>query len=408
MTASGEVVQARSPAEFFTENQHIAGFDNPGKSLYTTIRELVENSLDAAESVGVLPKIELEIEEMGQAELDALRGITGATFTRVDESLFEQPKSASKGKSKGAKAAKGGGDADAGAAADEGGEPQADESGAGGAPASSGKGGAKGKGAKGKGNGNGEGGGAGEDAVAGGGGGGGAKKAPRAQMMFYRVRCRDNGCGMPHASIPEMLGRVLSGSKYGVRQTRGKFGLGAKMALIWAKKSTGLPIRVRSAHASGAKGERADPIAGPAPPASVSHCVLDIDIQKNEPRVLEHSTALNEDAWRGAELEVIVGGQWTTYKPRIVSYFQQLAIITPCVRSRRRRRRARVTRDTLLSRPQLAIITPCMSARETPLTRVPRPRAISLTPRGASRGGDRWRAPRGWGRGRPPRRCGGF
>ena len=44
-----ERVQQKSPAEFFAENQIIAGFDNPGKSLYTSIRELVENSLDAAE-----------------------------------------------------------------------------------------------------------------------------------------------------------------------------------------------------------------------------------------------------------------------------------------------------------------------------------------------------------------------
>lgn len=37
---------------------------------------------------------------------------------------------------------------------------------------------------------------------------------------------------------------VLSSSKYGVRQARGKYGMGAKMALIWSKKSTGLPIQV--------------------------------------------------------------------------------------------------------------------------------------------------------------------
>jgi DNA topoisomerase VI subunit B len=42
---------------------------------------------------------------------------------------------------------------------------------------------------------------------------------------------------MRHEDIPEMLGRVLSGTKFGVRQTRGKFGLGAKMALIWSKVS---------------------------------------------------------------------------------------------------------------------------------------------------------------------------
>lgn len=48
----------------------------------------------------------------------------------------------------------------------------------------------------------------------------------------------------PTLQIPDMLGVVLSSSKYGVRQARGKYGMGAKMALIWSKKSTGLPIQV--------------------------------------------------------------------------------------------------------------------------------------------------------------------
>eukprot|EP00878_Enallax_costatus_P032412 GHUV01035618.1.p1 GENE.GHUV01035618.1~~GHUV01035618.1.p1 ORF type:complete len:107 (-),score=24.89 GHUV01035618.1:85-405(-) len=52
---------------------------------------------------------------------------------------------------------------------------------------------------------------------------------------------------MPHSDIPNMLGRVLSGTKYGVKQTRGKFGLGAKMALIWSKMTTGLPFTISSA-----------------------------------------------------------------------------------------------------------------------------------------------------------------
>ena len=51
-----KVVQ-KSAAEFFADNKTIAGFDNPGKSLYTTIRELVENGLDAAEAINVLPSI---------------------------------------------------------------------------------------------------------------------------------------------------------------------------------------------------------------------------------------------------------------------------------------------------------------------------------------------------------------
>ena len=71
--------------------------------------------------------------------------------------------------------------------------------------------------------------------------------------------------GMPHKDIPQLLGRVLSGTKYGVQQTRGKFGLGAKMALIWSKMSTGLPIDVRSAQ----QGQ-----------GFISHYSLDIDIHK--------------------------------------------------------------------------------------------------------------------------------
>lgn len=46
----GEVQRQKSPAEFFADNQAIAGFDNYGKSLYTSIRELIENSLVSFET----------------------------------------------------------------------------------------------------------------------------------------------------------------------------------------------------------------------------------------------------------------------------------------------------------------------------------------------------------------------
>lgn len=48
-------------------------------------------------------------------------------------------------------------------------------------------------------------------------------------LVFVSVPCQDNGMGMAHEKIPRMLGVVLSSTKYGVRQSRGKFGLGAKM-----------------------------------------------------------------------------------------------------------------------------------------------------------------------------------
>ena len=123
--------------------------------------------------------------------------------------------------------------------------------------------------------------------------------------------------GMPHAQIPSMLAKgrigvptltllellltltsplplltrslrsaVLSGTKYTLKQARGRFGLGAKMvrhaphpgivgslvlqALIWAKMTSGVALEVYTAR-HGAK--------------SISHCVLDIDLHLNEPKV---------------------------------------------------------------------------------------------------------------------------
>lgn len=158
-----ETLSKQSAAQFFSEHQQIAGFDNPGKSLFTTIREFVENSLDAAESMHVLPEIELCVEEFSEAEHNELNGIrsNAASSTNLnskdddaDEEKPEKPVKATKA-SKDTKEGK--------------------------------------------------------------------------DQMYYLIRCTDNGCGIPEENIGDMLGRVLSGSKHGIRQTRGKFGLGAKM-----------------------------------------------------------------------------------------------------------------------------------------------------------------------------------
>jgi len=200
-----EKQRQKSPAEFFADNAAIAGFDNPGKSLYTTIRELVENGLDAAESVGTLPTIKISITEMSQTSFNKFRGVAGAN-SRSDKSLFT-----SKAEKQAVKKAKLNATLDSDASSDDDDvvvEPPAKKT---------------------------------KKAAA-------SNTSTAASDMYYTVTVSDNGCGMSHAAVPNLLGIVLSGSKYGVRQTRGKFGLGAKMALIWSKKSTGVPVRVKSAH----------------------------------------------------------------------------------------------------------------------------------------------------------------
>jgi len=55
-----------SVSEFFAKNRHLLGFDNPSKALLTTVKEGVDNSLDACEEAGILPEIRVEIEQLGE------------------------------------------------------------------------------------------------------------------------------------------------------------------------------------------------------------------------------------------------------------------------------------------------------------------------------------------------------
>ena len=66
-----------SISEFFAKNRHLLGFDNPRKALLTTIKEGVDNSLDACEEGGILPDIGIEIHQL---EEDRFRVI-------IDDSL---------------------------------------------------------------------------------------------------------------------------------------------------------------------------------------------------------------------------------------------------------------------------------------------------------------------------------
>lgn len=68
MTIADELAKDQrqvSVAEFFSKNKQMLGFDSPGKSLVTTIKEAVDNSLDASEEAEILPEISVVVKESG-------------------------------------------------------------------------------------------------------------------------------------------------------------------------------------------------------------------------------------------------------------------------------------------------------------------------------------------------------
>jgi len=226
MIAREKIIE-RSAAEFFEANKAIAGFDNPTRSTYTSVRELVENALDAAEKGGFLPDIEVRIELMTAKEIGELMGIT-------DYQIAED-----------------------------------------------------------------------------------------ASSEFIRLKVRDNGIGIRHADIPKLFGRVLTGSNYGERQSRGRFGLGAKMVLIYSQSTIRVPFEIKSRLALSKK-KISD---------FTSHYKLFIDIVKNAPEVVEEKRytgkSRNQLKTHGTEVTVCFAGTWSRAKRYIYEYFEEMAVITP-------------------------------------------------------------------------------
>src|SRR5660397_166204 len=61
--------KAISIAEFFEKNRQILGFDSGTRSLLTSVKEAVDNSLDACEESSILPDIFIKLENTSRTNL---------------------------------------------------------------------------------------------------------------------------------------------------------------------------------------------------------------------------------------------------------------------------------------------------------------------------------------------------
>ena len=189
-----------SPSEFFYRNRDLAGFSNPTRSLYTAVREFVENSLDACDQKGILPNVRLVI--------------------KADDPNVKDPR-------------------------------------------------------------------------------------------IYTLTVHDNGPGVAVEHVPLAFGTVLYGSKFGLKQARGMFGLGATMAILYGQITTNRPVRVSSC-TDGKTREDFEIL---------------LDIQKNKPVILRH--AQSKARQRGLSVSITLEGDYTKAGSKIRDYVYQTSLITP-------------------------------------------------------------------------------
>jgi len=122
----------------------------------------------------------------------------------------------------------------------------------------------------------------------------------------------DNGRGIPPDMVPNAFGQILFGSKYVLKQSRGTFGLGGKMAYLYGQITTNEPLKI---------------VAGDGVRASEFR--LMIDISENKPKVFSRKDFKLKRKWRGVQASFLFEGNYIRAAPKIVDYFSQTAMVAP-------------------------------------------------------------------------------
>ena len=130
----------------------------------------------------------------------------------------------------------------------------------------------------------------------------------------YTIFISDNGIGIPGKKVPNALAKLLFGGKYVERQSRGHFGLGASMTVIYSQITTNLPTRVLSC----TRGSK-----------EIEEYHLMIDIQRNEPIIRYHGKIPNKKNWHGVTVEVSIEGDYRRAHPKILEYIKATALVAP-------------------------------------------------------------------------------
>jgi len=128
------------------------------------------------------------------------------------------------------------------------------------------------------------------------------------------IRVEDNGIGIPSDKAPFAFGKILYGSKFVLKQHRGIFGLGGKMAVLYGQITTNMPFKV---------------ITATMDTKYIHYYEMFIDIVKNQPKIVRYEKILNKEMWHGLIIDFNFMGNYKGAKKKIIEYLFQTAIIVP-------------------------------------------------------------------------------
>lgn len=132
------------------------------------------------------------------------------------------------------------------------------------------------------------------------------------EKEVLRISVQDNGSGVPADVVPMAFARILYGSKYTMKQNRGTFGLGGKMAYLYGQITTHEPLEVVTSTGK-----------------DLHAFKLMIDITNNKPIILEHKSKKNDTRWKGTIVSFSLEGNYTRASQKILEYIRQTAMVAP-------------------------------------------------------------------------------
>jgi len=130
---------------------------------------------------------------------------------------------------------------------------------------------------------------------------------------IYTLRIVDNGSGVPAQDVPSAFGRFLFSSKYKLKQARGTFGLGGTMTILYGQITSNKSVSIISS----------------AGTSKIYEYKLMIDIERNQPIILDRKVHVNKEQWHGTVVELHLEGDYYKAMPKILEYLKQTAIMNP-------------------------------------------------------------------------------
>jgi DNA topoisomerase-6 subunit B len=134
--------------------------------------------------------------------------------------------------------------------------------------------------------------------------------AENADPAPYRLTVTDNGPGVDPPHVPSAFGKVFYGSKYALRQSRGMFGLGGTMAILYGQITTNAPVRITTSTDGKTK----------------HFFEMLIDIAENRPVVLRRETS-KANGTTGTRVELTLEGDYLRASPKVGDYLKQTAMM---------------------------------------------------------------------------------